>query len=426
MHDDGSSSICRCVRMAGHFPVKAAWHVILVVLAVCTGVCLAGAVKGEPLLDVEARNRIDSLVEGAIARRVTPSAAIVVGTADRILFARAYGRHTYDDNSPAVTLDTIYDLASVSKAVGTTSATMLLVQDGKLSLDDPVCKYIRAWDRDDKRNITIRHLLSHTSGLPAYTRAERAEAERLENESRPDALIRHIASLPLRYETGKGCTYSCLNFITLARINEEVAGKSQEEFLRERVLGPLRMRDTGYYLSDDQKSRAAPTTGGRNGRQGDVHDPLAAYYSDGYHCGGNAGLFSSAGDLAAFCQMMLADGRWDGRQILAPETIDLFVRNSLPLRLRKVHGLGWGRYLFPPYATRLNRGYAKAAFGHGGYTGTFIRIDRLAGTFFILLTNRVFPDDRTSEVRLRREILRIILEAEPLYEGLATHRRGRR
>lgn len=376
----------------------------------------------EPVLDAAARERIDTAMERAIAKHITPSAAVVIGTADRILFARAYGRLTYDEDSPAATLNTIYDLASVSKAVGTASAAMLLIQDRNLSLDDPVRKYIPQWDRDGKCDMTVRHLLTHTSGLAAYTSAAQTEAGRREGESKADALMRQIASLPLKYETGKGHVYACLNFITLARVNEEAAGKSQEEFLRERLFGPLAMDDTGYWLSNEQKLRTAPTTAKLKGT---VHDPLAAYYSDKCHSGGNAGLFSSANDLAIFCQMILCDGKWCGSQVFAPETIDLFARNSVPLSVRRTHGLGWERYLFPPYATPLNRGYAKAVIGHGGYTGTFIRIDRLAGTFAVILTNRVYPDDGTSEWRLRREILRVVLQTDPLYKDVLTSRQRR-
>lgn len=384
------------------------FSVFFVVLFLSVGHC-------EPVLDEQATRRIDALIENAIARRVTPGAAVIIGTADRILYAKAFGRLTYDQDSAPVTLDTMFDLASVSKAVGTTSATMFLFQDGKLSLDDPVCKYIPAFNREDKRAITIRHLLTHSSGLPSYTQAAKAEADRKPGESRADALIRHIASLPLKYKTGEGHLYACLNFITLARVNEEVAGISQESFLKQRLFDPLGMTNTAYTLSDDQRRLAAPTVGAPNFRQGTVHDPLAAYYSDSNHSGGNAGLFSSANDLAIFCQMLLSGGKHEGVQVLESATIDRFVTNSLPLRLREMYGLGWARYLRYPYATKLNRGYARAAFGHNGYTGTFVHLDRYAGTFLVALTNRVYPDDKSSDLRFRREILEVMVSADPLY-----------
>lgn len=392
------------------------------ILLICA-ILSAGCSVASPTID---GSKIDAIVQEAISKHVTPSACVVIGTADKVLFAKAYGHLTYDESSAPATLDTLYDLASVSKAVGTTSATMFLVEEGKLHLDDPVYKYLPDFNREDKRGITIRHLLTHSSGLPSYTQAAKAEADRREGESKDDALIRLIASLPLKYKTGEGHLYACLNFITLARVNETAAGKPQEQFLRERLFGPLEMWNTGYLLTDEQKKLAAPTVGPPNFRQGTVHDPLAAYYIDSEHSGGNAGLFSSANDLTRFCQMILSDGRWNGKQILKAETIDRFVTNSLPLRLREMYGLGWGRNLRPPSATPLNRGFDKAAFGHNGYTGTYIHFDRLAGTFLIVLTNRVYPDDSTSDYSIRRAILWLMLESDPRYKGIVESLRTRR
>ena len=386
---------------------------IWLAVVLCLGACAVS--RAEPILDADAQKRIDTAVEGAIGRHVAPSMCVVIGTADKALFAKAYGRLTYDPNSPEAALDTIYDMASVSKAVGTTSAALLLVQDGKLSLDDKVSKYIPAWDRDDKRDIQIRQLMCHVSGMPSYTNASLAEAERKEGESKADALTKLIASLPLKYKTGEDYVYACLNFLTLARVNETILGKTQDAFLQERLFKPLGMVNTGYYLNPEQKSHAAPTT---PKLQGSVHDPLAAYYVDENHCPGNAGLFSTANDLTAFCRMILSNGTWNGQQIFKPETIDQMATNQVPLRVRELHGTGWGRSLSYPFATKLNRGFAKACMSHSGYTGTYVHFDRLAGTFVIVLTNRVYPDDGASDYRLRKEILGIVLEADPIYKDV--------
>ncbi len=381
---------------------------------ICT--LLVGAAA--PVLDDAAKARIDRAVEQGIERRLAPGVALVIGTKDEILYAKAYGRLTYDPDSPPVTLNTIFDLASVSKAVGTTSATLLLMQDGKLSLDDPVSKYLPAFDTDGKREIKLRHLISHISGLPSYTSASKAEAIRQEGESKYDALIRLIASLPLQYKTNEGYVYSCLNFLTLARVNHEVAGKSQGEFLQERLFGPLGMTHTKYYLSSGEKTYCAPTVGGKTHLQGSVHDPLAAYVSDGVFCGGNAGLFSTANDLSVFCRMILSNGTWEGKRYFKPETIDLMATNKVPLSVRRIHGTGWGRALSPPTATKLNRGFAKAVFTHSGYTGTYVRFDRLSGTFLVFLTNRVYPDDKGGEYSMRREVLRVMMETDPVYKDV--------
>ncbi len=404
------ASICRAE--GGVYIMRGAKLLIVLCLAAC---CQAW---GAPVLDDAATARIDAAVEQGIARRLAPGVALVIGTKDAVLYAKAYGRLTYDPDSPPTTLNTLFDLASVSKAVGTTSAALLLMQDGKLSLDDPVSKYLPAFDTEDKRGIRLRHLISHISGLPSYTSASKAEEMRKEGEPKYDALIRLIASLPLRYPTNQGYTYSCLNFLALARINHEAAGKPQGDFLRERLFGPLGMTHTTYYPTPDEKTYSAPTVGGKTLLQGSVHDPLAAYVSDGVFCGGNAGLFSTANDLSIFCRMILSNGSWEGREYFTPETVDLMAANKVPLGIGSVHGTGWGRALDPPTATKLNRGYAKAVMTHAGYTGTYVRLDRLSGTFLVFLTNRVYPDDKGGEYRMRREVLQVMLETDPVYKDV--------
>ena len=382
---------------------------------VCLSIMLMGCSTAEPTLD---GSKIDAIVQDAIAKHVTPSACVVIGTADKVLFAKAYGHFTYEESSPPATLDTMYDMASCSKAVGTTSAAVLLIQDGKLSLDDKVSKHLPDWNRDDKRDVTIRNLMAHTSGLPSYVNAGKVEEGRRPGESKPDALIRAIAELPLAYTTNEGYRYACLNFITLARVNEEVAGVCQETFLRRRLFAPLGMRNSGYYLSDAKKALAAPTIGGEHFRRGTVHDPLANYYETGYRCSGNAGLFTTANDLIPFSQTILSNGRWGGRQIFTPETNDLFATNQVPETVDSIHGVGWGISTRPPSATPLNKGPKNACISHNGYTGTYIHFDRLAGTFLVVLTNRVYPDDSASDYSIRRAILWIMLESDPIYKGI--------
>ncbi len=397
-----------------------------VILLVIIALLISITAQAVPVLDAASQQKIDEIVNTAISKHSTPSCCVVVGTKDQVLFAKAYGRLTYDADSPAATLDTIYDMASCSKAVGTTSALAFLIEDGKIKLDDPVSNYLPSWNRDDKRTITIRNLATHTSGLPSYTSAEKAEKVRQPWETHSDALIKYIASLPLAYKTNEGYVYACLNFLTLARANEEASGMSQERLLRERLFGPLGMESSGYYLSHKQKLLCAPTIGGKSFRQGIVHDPLAYYYRDGYHCPGNAGLFTTANDLSKFCRMILSNGSWDGKQILKPETIDLFSINFVPEKVDVVHGIGWGINRRIPYATSLNVGPKKACFSHSGYTGTFIEFDRLAGTFLVILTNRVYPDDTGGNYSIIRGVRQIMLETDPLYKDLPEIHQQRR
>ncbi len=388
-------------------------------LLVCLSVlCCAVSAWATPVLDSKSEQAIDDIVSQSIAKHATPCCCVVVGTKDKILFAKAYGRYTYDADSPVVSLDTMFDMASCSKAVGTTSALAFLLQDGKLKLDDPVSKYLPSWNRDDKRTVTLKNLATHTSGLPAYTSAEKAEVARKPWMTHADGLINYIADLPLAYKTNEGYVYACLNFLTLARVNEEVAGISQEKLLRERLFGPLGMKNSGYYLSHKQKLLCAPTIGGKNFRQGSVHDPLANYYRDGYHTPGNAGLFTTANDLSKYCRMVLSDGQWDGKQIFTPETIDLFSTNYQPGTLKSVHGIGWGIIRRSSYATSLNVGPKKACISHSGYTGTYILMDRLAGAFMIVLTNSVYPDDTSPGAGISRVVRTVMLETDPIYKDV--------
>lgn len=364
-----------------------------------------------PVMDDAARAKIDKAAEDSIAKHVTPSCCIVIGTKDEVLFAKAYGHFTYDVNSPPATLDTIYDMASCSKAVGTATATALLLQDGKLKLEDPVAKYLPSWDRDDRKTITVRNLITHTSGLAAYTSADKAEAGRTADETHADALIKYIAALPLKYQTNEGHLYACLNFLTLARVNEEAAGVSQETLLRRRVFRPLGMTNSGYYLSDARKTLCAPTSIAGDS-QGNVHDPLANYYRDGYHCPGNAGLFTTGNDLAKFCRMMLSDGK----QTFTPRTVDMFFTNQILDQPKESWGLGWGISTNRPYPASVVIGPKTVTISHSGYTGSSVEIDRYSGTFTVILTNRVYPDDSTNVGPLRGAVRQAVIDAAPVYK----------
>jgi beta-N-acetylhexosaminidase len=376
-----------------------------------------------PMFDDAARTKIDKVVEGSIAKHDTPSCVVVIGTKDKVLFAKAYGHFTYDVSSPLVTADTPYDMASCSKAVGTATATALLLQDGKLKLEDPVSKYLPSWDRDDKRTITVRNLVTHTSGLAAYTSAANAENVRTKDETHADGLISYIALLPLKYETNKGQLYACLNFLTLARVNEQAAGVSQETLLRRRVFRPLGMVRSGYYLSEAKKALSPPTSLAADS-QGNVHDPLANYYRDGYHCPGNAGLFTTGNDAAKLCQMILSDGKWEGKQVFTPATVDMLFTNQILDQPKESWGLGWGISRNRPYPASVEIGPKTVTISHSGYTGTSVEIDRYAGTFMVILTNRVYPDDSTNVGPLRGAVRQAVIDADPVYKHAILSRNG--
>jgi len=336
---------------------------------------------------------LDDIVTSGIESRIYPGAVLVVGKGDEILWAKAYGRHTYEKDAPPMQLDTIFDLASVSKVIGTTQAAFVNIEDGKLSLDDKVAKHIPGFEANGKGDVTIKDLMTHVSGLKPYENKDKVEKERKEGESHADALIRHYANLELNYQPRSTSKYSCLNFQTLARVNENVSGQRQEDLLIRRVYGPMGMKDTRYVLTEEQKMRAAPTIRRKDGtlNRGETHDPLANYHGIIEHCPGNAGLFSTAPDMAKFCQMVLNEGTYKGNRIFKSETIRMATQRQTPKEIDIVRGLGFQIHDSVPYSTDLNNTPETLIVSHYGFTGPKFWIDKRSKAYFVFLTNRTFP-----------------------------------
>jgi CubicO group peptidase (beta-lactamase class C family) len=366
--------------------------------------------------------KLDAIIKQGIAKRKFPGAVLIVGRIPQgsvrnavIVKREVYGARQWLPEEKPMLLDTIFDLASVSKVVGTATAAMLLIQDGKLSLDDKVSKYLPEFAQNGKEAATIRNLMTHTSGLKPYTTVDAIRKD-FPNDPPYDALIRHICKLPARQPPGTKVVYSCLNYLTLARINEIVAGETQNSLLQQRVYRPLGMKDTTYVLTDEQKARCAPTTKvGDKFLQGEVHDPLAHFYGWTEHTPGNAGLFSTADDLAKYAEMILNDGTYRGKKVFEPATIELMTSRQTPPNIKSLRGLGWGIYSQPPYCTNLNKTPENFCLGHTGYTGTYIWLDKYSKTFIVFLTNRVHPDDKTSVDEYRKNVVKAVLASLDVY-----------
>lgn len=350
-------------------------------------------------------------VEVAIERGAAPGAVLLAARRGKIVESRAFGNRSVNPDV-AMTPDTVFDLASLTKIVATATATSLLLEDGKLRLDDKVAAYIPEFAARGKDDVTLRDLLTHRSGLKAYE--DVAAVERVSLAASPaDNLVQYIAALPKLYPTGEFSVYSCLNYLTLARVNEIAAGESQESLLSRRVWKPLGMNDTGYVLGEAQKSRLAPTFAGSKWKPGMIHDPLANYHGvSAEHCPGNAGLFSTAHDLAIFCEMILGEGIYDGVRVMSPESVrrmisplselpeyDVAKKGAGPVERR---GFGWIVYREKPY------GCPEAPdgrfVGHTGYTGTYLWMDIQDRSFLILLANAVYASDPPQIQEYRKEI----------------------
>jgi len=320
--------------------------------------------------------QVDAIARDGVTRGVYPGAAVVIGTSSRILYARGYGHFTWNASSRAVDPDsTIWDLASLTKVVATTGAIALLVDRGRVTLDDPVSRYLPRFTGAGRERVTVRMLLDHTSGLPAG----------LDPSARPrgrDSVLALLYRTPLRRAPGTKEQYSDLNAILLGLIVESVAGRPLERFVVEELFTPLGMRSTRYLPPRDWRGRIAPT-GQWHGAplSGEVNDATAGRMGG---VAGHAGVFASASDVARYAQWWLRRGT--GGPTIQAATLDTFFAPTDGPRL-----LGWEsrsvtEYTPSPYGTLLS----PLAYGHTGYTGTMFWIDPERDLFVVFLTNRAF------------------------------------
>ncbi len=323
------------------------------------------------------------IVNEAIAARGFPGAAVTVTHRGEIIALKSFGRFTYDPDSPAVEPTTIFDIASVTKVVATTAAAMLLYERGSLDLNAAVIDFIPEFATElGKKRVTIRMLLAHSSGLPAY------EKLFLRAKTR-DELLHLAAVTPLAHAPLECAEYSDIGFILLGEILSQVAGKPLDIFCADEIFKPLRMVFTGFCPREDWRPHIVPTVEDRDFRgrviQGEVHDENAWVMGG---VSGHAGLFSNGPDLAQFALCMLRKGS----PILKPATVDFFThRESIPQGTSRA--LGWDT---PSSPSQSGKYFSSRSFGHLGYTGTSLWCDPVRQLSITLLTNRVWPD-RTSQ-----------------------------
>lgn len=326
-------------------------------------------------MSAERLSNIDRVVRRGLTAGGYPGAAVVIGRRGAAVFERGYGHLGWTANSPAVSPDeTIYDLASLTKVVGTTTAAMILYDEGRLNLDATVASIIPAFGGGAKDRVTVRQLLTHHSGLPAGKELWRMALTR--DQAKGIVLASQLVCNP-----GDCFIYSDLGADVLGWVIETIAGQGLDQFLAERVFAPLGMTDTRFNPAPALASRIAPTeVSPPRGYplKGEVHDENAFALGG---VAGHAGLFSTASDLAVFATMMLNGGVYDGIRIVSDTTVARFTARAAGTR-----ALGWdtadgdggsGEFLSP------------RAYGHTGYTGTSLWIDPDRNMFVVLLTNRV-------------------------------------
>jgi uncharacterized protein YbbC (DUF1343 family) len=374
----------------GRKPRAAAFLVILAVADVPVLAARAGvdAGAGSPA-QAELRTPaalgegIDRLVTEALAQGKLPGCVVVIGRASGVVYQKAFGSRALLPSQEAMTVDTIFDVASLTKPIATASALMVLAEQGKVDLDERAARYVPEFRTHGKDAITLRQLLTHVSGLPTETPVADFEHGR-------SGAMKHILALSLKAPPGAKFIYSDVGFLVLEEVLRRVTGGDLAAYADTRVFRPLGMSDTGFLPAAAVRQRIAPTEK-RNDiwMRGDVHDPRA------YRLGGvagHAGLFSTARDLARFARMVLGEGTLDGTRVLAAEGVrKMLAAHDVPGGIR---ALGWD--MQSAYSTNRGTELSRRAVGHGGYTGTSLWIDPQRDLFVVFLSNRVHPDGKGS------------------------------
>ncbi len=350
---------------------------------------------------------MDAAINTAIAQHKCPGGVLWLERDDSNarplgIYRKAYGSRAIVPKREKMTQDTVFDLASLTKVIATTPAIMLLVQRGAVKLDAPVKDYIPEFTGGERNRVTVRELLTHTSGLPP-------DIETKSDWHGWDAAIHKACTIPLESPPGTVYRYSDINFELLAEIVRRVSDMPLQDFVEREIFGPLKMKDTCFLPLQHgiPLSRIAPTevVNGKPWR-GIVHDPTARKMGG---VAGHAGLFSTAHDLARYARMLLNLGELDGVRIFQPKTVRLMTSNQMPPAVHMLHGLGWD--IDSPYAGPRGKWFPLGSYGHTGWTGTSLWIDPFSKTFIIFLSNRNHPTEAGNVIALRRELGTLAAEA---------------
>jgi uncharacterized protein YbbC (DUF1343 family)/CubicO group peptidase (beta-lactamase class C family) len=366
--------------------------------------------------------RIDNAVAASIAKSELPGAVVLVARRGRVVWRKAYGSRAILPQRETMTTDTIFDLASLTKVVATATSIMMLIERGQLRLSDPASLYLPELKGESRDRITIEQLLLHRSGYaPDFDLSEKWSGY--------DEAMKRLALEPLRNPPDTRFVYSDINYIALGEIVHRVSGMTLDEFARRNIFEPLGMKDTGFRPLNSLQparndaatiARIAPTetrhaagsylggTGdktseGEHWLRGEVHDPTS-YRMGGV--AGHAGLFSTADDLAIYCQMIMNGGEYNGVRILSPLTVAMMTRPRVVTDEGGARGLGWD--IATSFSSNRGDIFPVGSFGHTGFTGTSLWIDPASQTFIVFLSNRVHPNGKGDVGSLRGRIASIV------------------
>ena len=346
---------------------------------------------------------IAPIVEEAIRTGKCPGAVVIIGHQGKVLYRQAFGRRALVPEKLPMTVDTIFDVASLTKVVATTTAIVQLMEQGKIVLDAPVSDYWPEFKANGKEEISVRELLTHYSGL-------RADLDLSPEWSGYETAMKMIVDEKPIAPPGTRFIYSDINFEALGELVRRVSGEPLDAYSSEHIFKPLGMKETGFNPPASLRNRIAPTEyqHGDSGKMlwGEVHDPTS------YNMGGvsgHAGLFSTADDLAIFAEMLLGGGSQKDVRILSPLTVEKMTSPQTPPNSMVVRGLGWD--LDSPFASNRGELFDVGSFGHTGFTGTTMWIDPITGTYIIILTNRVHPDGKGDVGPMRTKIASLVASA---------------
>jgi uncharacterized protein YbbC (DUF1343 family)/CubicO group peptidase (beta-lactamase class C family) len=358
---------------------------------------------------------MNAVIDQSIARKEMPGAVVLVGRRGRVVWRKSYGARAVEPAREQMTTETIFDLASLTKVVATATSIMILVERGAVRLSDPLSRYIPEFKGEGRDRVTIEHLLTHRAGLaPDFDLAEKWTGY--------DEAIKRLATERLRSNPGARFVYSDLGFIALGEVVRKASGLPLDEFARKNIYEPLGMHDTGFKPAASLRPRIAPTEKRRSQEsylgskpdamtrdegerwlRGEVHDPTSFRMGG---VAGHAGLFSTADDLAIYCQMILNGGEYKGARILSPLGVALMTRPRAVAEDGSARGLGWD--IASSFSSNRGDLFTPGSFGHTGFTGTSIWIDPATQTFVVFLSNRVHPDGKGDVGAVRARVASIV------------------
>lgn len=340
------------------------------------------------------KGQITTIVEGGIKEGQMSGAVVLIASRSKILFEQAYGNRLISESNEAMTVDTLFDLASITKPVATATAVMHLIQEEKIDVHQPVTKYLPEFKGNGKEAILVSELLIHTGGLIPDNSLN-------DYKNGADEAWKKICDLKMTAERGERFMYTDVGFIVLGKLVEKISGTDLNNFTRKNIFLPLGMKETGFLPSKELKQRAAATEKrDKKWMRGEVHDPRA-YLLGGI--AGHAGLFSTARDLGRFGQVMLSRGK-EIPEVINEQTFQLMTTPRATPRGTRTYG--WDHR--SPYSRNRGETLSDEAFGHGGFTGTVLWIDPAKDRVFVFLSSRLHPDGEGTVNAIAGEIATLI------------------